>query len=417
MGRALDPRPRRGAARRLPPGGRRVLSARRAAAAATLAGLGLDADAIAAGRADADALVRVLEGPDGGTAADALGDLAAPPVAALLATVEPRLASRAARKAVRRALYRLGQRGVPVPARAAPPPARPVAAPEIEGWMSHVDGRGDRAVWLVASAPAGATRLVAAQVNEPEGLRDLQEAEVTRKKLRAARRQLETQAHLRLVPVPWRILDALLVEAEARSGDAGRGRGWAHARARLTSEPPAPPAEPVSRRVAAPADADAAALVAGSVRLFDEPELASWWPPSEALAPFVGEIAAVRDSPLVLNRLQQEERLREVLGRAAATLIPVRVFARRLEANAYVFAETGRAEAARTALATAAALRARPAEAHAVPFVAGYVERALGRLLAEVTAEQEERAQSSLVVTPQEFMRDRSASRPPRIRG
>lgn len=392
------------------------MSDRRATAAATLADLGLDVDALAAGRMDEDALARVLDGPRGVAAADALGEVAAAPIAALLVTVEPRLGDRATKKAVRRALYRLGQRGVPVPERAAPAP-RPAVGPEIEGWVSHVDGRGDRVVWLVRPHASGGATLVAAQVNEPAGLRDLQVAEVTRKQLRAARHQLATDAHLRLVPAPWRTLDALLVEAQERGGDAARERDYRRIRARLTTEPPGPATEPVSRRLGVPDAGDPAALVAGSARLFDEPELATWWPAPESLTPFVEEITAVRESPLVLNRVQQEERVREVLARAAAALVPALPFARRLEANAYVLAETGRPAAARTALATAAALRARPEEARAVPFVALYVERALGRLLAEATAQREEATKSSLVVTPQQFMRDRSASHPPRTRG
>src|SRR5439155_1294186 len=261
VGRALDARPRRGAPRRVPARGRerRLVSARGEQAAATLVRLGLDPEAVRAGRIGAEAVAPLLAGADGAALAAALGELASAEVAALLLALEPRAGERAVRKEIRRALYRLRQRGVPVPAPPAPAAAaRTPAAPEAEGFLS-----------------------------------------------------------------------------------------------RLTSEPPRPPAEPVSTRVTAPSAEESAALISGSAALLEEPELRSWFPPPEAAAPFVAEIAGLRDSPLVLSRLAEEERVREILGRAARALFPPAVLARRLPGTAYLLAETGRPLAARRALAVA----------------------------------------------------------------
>lgn len=386
---------------------------RRAAAAATLARLGLDEAAVAAGTVEPRALVPHLAGNDADALVDAIATLATPAAATLLAALEPDAPTRAARKAIRRALYVLGQRGVAVPERPAPAPEPPRAAPaDVEGLVSHVDGRGDRLVWLVRGP-----LLVAAQLNEPDGLRDVQLADVTRKQLRAARQQLEKDAHLRLVPADWQVLDALLVEAHERAAPAAdRHRDYLRVRPRLTSAPPLPPAEPVSRH-AMPATADEAeALVADSAALLALPELVTWWPSPEALAPWLEEINGVRDSPLVVSRAAQEERVREVIRRAIVGLVQPAVFARRLEGTAYVLAETARAAPARQALATAAALRARPDHVADLPFAVSYVERALGQVLASATADEEEAARSSLVVTPGQFLRDRSRAHPGRTR-
>ena len=174
---------------------------------------------------------------------------------------------------------------------------------------------------------------------------------------------------------------------------------------------------PVSTRVTAPSAEESAALASGSAALLDEPEVAPWVPPSEAVAPFVAEITGLRESPLVLSRLAQEERVREVLRRAAAILFPPAVLARRLEGTAYLLAETGRALAARRALAVALLLGARPADALEIPLVAALVERAVGVLLAETTAHTEEERRSALVVTPGQFLRDRASSRRGRTPG
>jgi len=223
---------------------------------------------------------------------------------------------------------------------------------------------------------------------------------------------------MRLVAADWRTLDGVLVEAHERAGGGTtRERDYLRLRPRLTGEPPRPPAEPVSARVTAPGAEESAALAAGSAALLEEPELRPWFPPPEAAAPFVEEIAALRDSPIVLSRVAQEERVREVLRRAAATLFPSAVLARRLEGTAYLLAETGRSLAARRALAVALLLRARAADAMEIPLVALLVERAVGGLLAEESARAEEERRGSLVVTPGQFLRDRSSSRRGRTPG
>lgn len=393
------------------------MSDRRAQAAAILARFGLDADALAAGTVAPPDVAPRLAGTDGRSIVAALADLATPAVARLLVDVEPGVTDRAVRKELRRTLYRLRQRGVAVPEPAPPPVAPPsLPADDVEGFVSAFDARGDRVVWIVRAQPTGGALLVAATLNEPAGLRDVHAGEASRKQIRAIRQRMEAEAGIRMVAADWRILDALLVEAHERAGGGAAERDWLRLRPRLTTDPARPPAEPVSRRAAAPTTEEAPALVAGSAALLTEPELRGWHPTPEAAGPFVEEIRSVRESPIVLSRMAQEERVREVLRRAATTLFPPAALARRLEGTAYVLAETGRSAAARQALAVAAAIRTRPAEALDVPLVAMLVERAVGTLLAESTAREEEARRGSLVVTPGEALRDRASSRPGRTR-
>jgi hypothetical protein len=394
------------------------VSERRREGIALLARLGLDPDRLAAGEVPADRVRALLAGEEGPAVAAALAEVPSAALAALLVELEAEPGARPVRKALRRTLYLLAQRGVEVPAR--PEPAAPVRilGDDIEGLVSHVDGHGDRVVWIVRPLASGGVLLVAAQVNEPEGLRDVWTAELSRKQLRTTRERLVREGGLRLVAADWRVLDALLVEGHERAGAPDRQRDYLRLRPRVTTAPPAAPAEPASTHVQPPADAaEAAALVAGSGALIEEPELASWWPDPAALAPFVDELAAIRDSPLVLNPVQQEERVREVLRRAAGTVFPPSVTARRLAGTAYVLAETGRGDAARRALAVADLLRSRPDDAAGVPFLAALVERVLGRTFAAETARREEEARGSLVVTPGQLLRDRSSGRPGRTRG
>jgi hypothetical protein len=340
----------------------------------------------------------------------------APPdaVAAALAVEAGRAHDRAARKEIRRLLYRLEQAGIATPAPAVAP-AAPILGPSIEAWVSAVDGRGDRLVWLVREQSAGVL-LVAADVNEPAGLRDLRTFDVSRKQLRDMRRRFQTEAGLTFAAADWRAVDALVLEAQDRLAGPDRRLDYRRVRARLTTLPPATAAELASSRVPPPSQDERAALVATSASLVAEPELRTWWPRPDATAPLLAEVRGVRESPLVLPPAQQEERLRAVLERAAAELYPEPPLARRLRATAFVFAESGRPDAARTALAVAAALEA-GTPPPAIPLVAALVQRGLGTQLAAAEAERREERAGALVLTPGELATRGSPSRPPRSRG
>ncbi|MFN8545180.1 MAG: hypothetical protein U0807_13375 [Candidatus Binatia bacterium] len=384
------------------------MSRRRVEAEQTLARLGVATDTVTA-----DDIARLAEGPDGVAAVEALGEVAGDALAPALAALESRLANRVLRKVVRRALHRLRERGIAVPVAVPPSAPPPIAPPEIEGWVTAVDGRGDRLVWLARTLPGGGTLLISVQLNEPAGLYDVHVAEVTRRQMRAARQSLERDTGLRLVTADWRPLDALCLEAHERTTEHAKHTDYRKVRVRLTSLPPTPTAELASTRAVAPSEEAATTLVARSAALLEQPEFRGWWPDPTAAEPFLQEIAAVRDSPIVLGELQQQERLRGVLAHAAGALYPPAVVARRLRGTAYVLAETGRTEPATQALATAAALELRPDDAGDVPFIAALIQRALGGLLATQSTREQEERRDALVLTPGE-VRARSSSHLPR---
>jgi hypothetical protein len=401
------------------------VSARRDAALTTLRRLGFEVDA------DADLseaqLDPVLDGPEAGALAEALGEVGGAGAARALARRAAGDVQGTLRRTLRRALFRLQQRGVPVPAEEVQPVRVSVGGPELEGLVTAFDGNGDRLIWLAKPQAGGGTLLLAAEVNEPDGLRDVRLAEVTRKDLRALRDRVQKQSGLRLVPAPWAVLDALIVEGHERAASASAGAGSAGAgpdrsrdylrlRPDLVHVPPIPPAEPRSALAAPPSDDERPQLLAGSGDLLTLPELRTWWPRAEAAAPFVEEIGALHDSPIVLNRMQQEDRLQTVLVRAAAALYPPQVVARRLEGTAYVLAETGRLSAARSALAAAGALRA-GAGVDEVPLLRALVHQGLGTILASDQARRQEERRGSLVLTPGEALTDPASSRRGHTRG
>jgi len=170
------------------------VSDRRAAAAATLAALGIDAEALAEGRLAADALLPHATGDDAGRVLAAIGELGTAGAAAALVALEPRVAG-GTRRELRRALYRLRQRGVAIPAAPAAEEA-PRVQPEgdVEAFVSAHDAAGDRLLWLVRRQSGGGSLVVAAQANEPGGLRDVQVVDMTRKQMASFRKSVRSLA-------------------------------------------------------------------------------------------------------------------------------------------------------------------------------------------------------------------------------
>jgi hypothetical protein len=213
-------------------------------------------------------------------------------------------------------------------------------------------------------------------------------------------------------------VDALVVESADRLGSSPERRlDYRRIRARITTAPPQSPAELASPRAPVPPLAERPALLAASPALLEEPEFRSWWPRPETAAPYLAALRELRDSPIVLSPIQQEERVRAILAEAVSTLHPPLSAARRLEATAFVLAESGRVEAARQALAVAATLRETPERASDIPLLQALVHQGLGAHMASAERERTAERTGALVVTPDEIRRAGSPSRPPRARG
>jgi hypothetical protein len=333
-----------------------------------------------------------------------LGAIATPESAALLEALERAATDKPVRREIKRARYRLQQRGVSVAAAPNPaaPPAAVLAAP-IEGYVSPLDGHGDQLVWLVKPQPGGALHFFAV-INDPDGLREVALHGVTRKALKALRRELEQQHEVRLVSVDWRYADYLVRRAFewARAREARMDGDYPALRAQLSRHP-----APAERPVAALPAIDAAAVagpaaLAASDELLGEPELRTWLRPLEEMQPYIEELAGVKDSPLVLNDVQQQERFETIILRAVDTLFggAQRVsWARRWAEQAVYFAATRRPARAAQALAVAGALE-REVAPREVPICQQLVRASLAMFFQMAMQREQERQQTSLVLSP-----------------
>ncbi|HEV8673156.1 MAG TPA: hypothetical protein VGX21_03855 [Methylomirabilota bacterium] len=327
-------------------------------------------------------------------AAHALATLPDAASAAALAAAEPQASSKAVRTAIRRALYRLRQAGVTPPA--GPAPARPAPAAPVprEAWASALDGTGSRGCWVVLEGPLGERTLLSAIVNDTVGLLDFAAGPIAKKRLEERLRAIRGESALPWVGLPpgWAL--HLLAEAAGRLEAAGTPLPGNLARWRSTLPPPVEATPPVYDHIPARSVADDPSLLERSAELLALPELAGWFLDPPAVQAEALELLQAKESRLVVSdQVKAERRAAVIEGVIEAQFGPEarQRWQRRLEEQAWILLETGRAAAARLAVAAARALADPARPAHRIPFVRALVERslevagevALGRVPAE----------------------------------
>jgi hypothetical protein len=369
----------------------------------------------AAAPADAIAKLEALRGAEGVSEvaiARALSKIATVESAAMLARMETHVVG-AARRETRLALFKLRQRGIAAPAPEPPTTSSNAAATDaaevgLTALLSPADADGARVVWIMKARPGAGLKRLWALVSERDGLFGISLAALTRKELRHERADLERRAGITMIDADWRLADFILSEAFRRTPEAQRGevRNFFAYRAELIAQsPPVDFTHPVYAEFAAdlaqepPAD------------LMKEREVAAWTIAPGIVKPYADEVASLRNSVIVLNRMQQEERVVTIVERAIADLLgddTGKRLRRHLEDTAYYFARTGRRDQAAAIAAAAARLRD-GADLKRVPLFQAFMRAQLGAIIAE--EDQHQREEPRLIMTPAEAMRAQQAAR------
>ena len=295
-----------------------------------------------------DALDRALTG-----FATAHGAAAMPLLMALTAS----RAERGVRRAVRRALYRLSQRGVSAPAAAAPRPVIERASERAtRAWLSGIDGSGSRAVWIVFEGAYGGLRLCSLILNDTQGISEVAGGDITKKRLDRELQSLRAEQKLPWVEVPPPRALAVVVEGldrhralgTAPPADFERWRGLVEAGAAASTADSTPVA-------AGPVDEDA---LARSTELMELPDMAGWFLDPDSVQADALEVLQIRESRLVVSDQIKTEREDAILSRAMERSFTPEARARwahRLSEMAWIFDATERPESGRLARAASAA--------------------------------------------------------------
>ena len=337
-----------------------------------------------------------------------LGDYPMQEAAQVLIAWEQKPSAKSLRREIHRSLYKLSQKGVRTE-RPAQEQTRPVLTPiEPEGYLSSMDGHGDRLVWLIKPKVGGGLHYLSALVNEPEGMRYVEGAEVTRKGFRLMRQDLSDRHQITMLEAPWRYCDALMSEGYERA-TAREGKeieSYPALRSHLISTPAQPVVVPLPAKLDPEAITADESLLATSVQLFEEPQLQRWLLDHDQAHAYIDQIAQAQESPLVLNRYQQQDRVQTIIEKAISEVFSAensRSYARRLEEATLHLLAGGRPETAKRALAVASALKRSERGGKGIPFCEELVRQSIAMHYHEERQQEQEQTQGSLIMKPAEF--------------
>jgi len=347
-----------------------------------------------------DAVARqTLAAASAPTLESALRDFAAAHGAAalpVLATLAADEAVRDVRRAARRALYRLSQQGVTVPAK---PPRRAVVErrPEQPGraWLSGIDGTGSRAVWVLFEGGFGGTALCSLIVNDTAGILDVAGGAITKKRLEEELKSLRASQKLPWIEVPparavGAVAEALALHARLGTSPPAAFERWKPLFENLRGgggggHVGAPHVQHEAHGGNKPGDP---ALLERATELLALPELASWFIDPESVQSDSLALLEARESRLVVSDQIKAEREASIVTRIVERELGPDGrgrWARRLDEMAFVFDATGRPEPAAIARAAAAALADESRDVTRQAFATGLARRAL-EIAGEVAA-------------------------------
>lgn len=335
-----------------------------------------------------------------------LGKISDSGAAAALLRMEREAEDKDLKKEIRRSLFKLSQKGLAIPEEkrvedksAALQLSR---SPEIEAYMSPVDGAGGRLVWIVKPQAGHGLQTLQAMINDREGLQRVGGAHVRRKELRRMAEEIKKQHSITMVPVPWEYADMIVYEGFEKAKAAGRSglENFHELRSFVNTAKPKAQEHPVYQRLGV-ADVREGAWRELSRRLLDEPELRFWILDADWAAPFLEQLREAQTSRLVLNPIQKEERMAGIVRDAVKTLCTGetgKIMQRRMEDMAFYFVDSGRTEMAKLALAVAQQIKEEDPGPLDISFLTGLVQKSFAVYLSQQKTKAEE--EPSFIVKP-----------------
>ena len=359
-------------------------------------------DAIAsAGRASPEELATIARSPDA-VVDEALAAFAAERGAdalPALTVLTGDRADRGVRRAARRALYRLAQRGITPPATPGRRVVERQAERAVRAWISAIDGSGSRATWVLFEGAYGGLKLCSLIVNDEVGIVEVAGGDITKKRLDRELQTLRAEQKLPWIEVPAGRALAIVTEALDRH------------RA-LETAPPADferwrPVVEAGHADAAIADTVATepvddAALARSTELLELPDMAGWFIDPDSVQADALEVLQTRESRLVVSEQIKTEREDAILVRVMERTFTPEArarWARRLSEMAWIFDATEREESARLARAASAAFADLERDVTQHPLARAMTRRAL-ELAGEVALGRVNAADVSRKPTP-----------------
>ena len=335
-----------------------------------------------------------------------LGKIADATAVEALADLERAATDKEVQREIRRSLYKLAQKGI-----AAPPPEnggaalqRPILglAPEIESYLSSVDGAGGRLVWLAKPQAGSGIQLLQGMASDREGLLQASGALIRRKELRRMAEEIRKSHGIAMISIPWEYGDQILYEGYEKAKGPGRSGTEHFPSLRAIFNPAKPKSFP--HPIYGLLESGGLRSGAGrdlSHRLLEEPELQPWILDEDWVQPYLRQVEEAQGSRLVLNEFQKEERFSGIVRDAVREIFygeNQQLFQRRMEDTALYLFKTGREEQAGLALTVALEIKEGNVGGLDISFLTGWIQKSLAFYLGQAKAKAAE--EPSLILKP-----------------
>ena len=297
-----------------------------------------------------------------------------------------------ARKAARRGINVLKSRGVAIP-------DRPRASPRVENgdvleaWFRPPDGGGTSAFTLGSRSPQGRYRLVDVIIKEGRGLLSIAGMQISRTQLRETFDGIAKRFGHPPAPVPMSWARARIAAARVENDESKTPvpLGFDTHRDLLGPAPDPSPPHPADLSKLPPVEP--AAALDRSGKLHAEPELRDWLPDPPAIQSMLVAIGESVRNEGAAEPGAAQRKVREVIEKATDSFFTAERragLAGRMKDAAISLAARGARDRASDLLATAGAIAALGAggEAHSIPFLRAFFEKAFGLATARAAAQK-----------------------------
>jgi len=310
------------------------------------------------------------------------------------------------RKIIKRSLYRLKSKGIPVEEilhDKESPILRPLQGDPKEGFASGIDFLGYRFLWLIIPHPGRGLTVIHGIVSDREGIVDFSREEMTRKAFKSFFEEVQEKNPFPFVDMEPSYVAFLFTQAYQLNLDRKENPPQDYLRSK--SE-----VEGVKKDYARPliystfftddmAGDDQILRKGGDLLKADL--FSSWRVEEEQIRPYADEVWEAEQSKIVLNPTQKEVRFQGIYQKALAELFSGErkfLYQRRLEEMAYVLFKLGRKEEAKISLSAAMDLERPLNPIQPNPFLFQLVIKSIFSLLAE--AYEKKSKEVSLIVKP-----------------
>ena len=302
----------------------------------------------------------------------------------ILSEIRKTFPQKTVQKALRRAVFRLKQRGITLPdSEPDEAPAFAVAKEEPSAYVGPFDGSGSRPLLIVLPRGASGVDLAMGAVSDEQGFIEFIYGRYSKKRVNEVKDLFFSKVpHMVETTLSHaaRVLEHAYRKEEGKPGPATgeylRLRPWlignVEIRDRLVVADHIP-LDSVTADMLTPTQIE---------KLLQHKLMISWVLDPEKLSPLSEAIASAQESPIFISEGQRREHMSKIKEEGIIKLFGEKermVFRMRLEEMAYVFFKMGEETLARLCLAAALSLEEKAPLLKANPFLNALVDRSLGQ--------------------------------------